>query len=524
MDDHLIPLGGDWALRRDFAVRSAGFPVAGLDAFVADDERARLHDIAVDPVFREAVTWQNRDVVVSALDGLLEAGGAPSKERRREEIVARYWQRYCSKNDTIGFFGPLAWGEIRDDGPALAQRSRGLVRERTVHMETWCLERFLQEFTDDPWLPLGPWPEEDARIRIESIADAAAREGAATGLARLEAERKRIAAASRDELGEALDEFDRVFEYLVGDPPARTPELAGGGRTPVYMDAMRDLDVDVGPGLVAELAVSLTPLLESSRWLCGRSFELGCGLMMEAIGSGGRRPLAPLFGKVFSALREIPRLLASERDELQRRWAGLLDDPDRTTIGEQARARFSDFGPAWPISVFHSADLQIAAPDVDAVERGDYLVVIGDYHPGTSPLGQGLFSYRHPDRQRFLETWGSDVGTPTIYPLPPRVPQVPLTARLMPAATLPDDIVVAPPMPQVRARRGLRVVSVADLLVDGATITDREGSFRAPLHSLFWLPMFVATVFGYEPFPAVEHMERITVGRTVYRRECSLST
>jgi hypothetical protein len=352
-------------------------------------------------------------------------------------------------------------------------------------METWCLERFLQEFTDDPWLPLGPWPEEDAQIRIKSIADAAAREGAATGLARLEAERKRIAAASRDELGEALDGFDRVFEDLVGEPPARTPELAGGGRTPVYMDAMRDLDVDVGPGLVAELAVSLTPLLESSRWLCGRSFELGCGLMMEAIGSGGRRPLAPLFGRVFSALREMPRLLASERDELQRRWAELLDDPDRTTIGERARVRFSDFGPAWPISVFHSADLQIAAADVDAVEHGDYLVVIGDYHPGTSPLGQGLFAYRHPDRQRFLETWGSDVGTPTIYPLPPRVPQVPLTARLMPAANLPGDIVVLPPMPEVRARPGSRVVSVADLLVDGATITDREGSFRAPLHSLF---------------------------------------
>jgi len=154
--------------------------------------------------------------------------------------------------------------------------------------------------------------------------------------------------------------------------------------------------------------------------------------MMEAIGSGGRRPLAPLYGKVLSALRELPRLLASEHDELQRRWAELLDDPDHTTIGDRARARFSDFGPAWPSSVFHSPDIQIAAADVDAVERGDYLVVIGDYHPGTSPLGQGLFSYRHPNRQRFLETWGSDVGTPTIYPLPPRVAQVPLTARLMP--------------------------------------------------------------------------------------------
>jgi lantibiotic biosynthesis dehydratase-like protein len=518
VDDHLVPLAGDWALRRDFAVRSAGFPVAGLDAFGPHDERACLRDIAIDPAFREAVTWQNRDVLAS-LEGLVKAAGPPSKERRREEAVARYWQRYCSKNDTIGFFGPLAWGGIRDDGPALTQRSRGLVRKRTVHMETWALERFLQAFTDDPWLPLGPWPEEDAAVRVESIADATARESAAAGLARLESAREHVAAASRGKLGEALDKFDRAFEDVVGELPARTPELAGGGRTPVYMDAMRDLDVEVGPGVVAELAASLPPLLESSRWLCGRSFELGCGLMMEAIGPGGRRPLLPLLGKVFTALQEMPRLLASEREELQRRWAALLDDPDRTTIAERARVRFSDFGPAWPISVFHSPDLQIAAPDVDAVERGDYLVVIGDYHPGTNPLGQGLFAYRHPQRQRFLETWGTDVGTPTIYLLPPRSPQVPLTARLMPACNLPGDIVVVPPMPHVRAKPGPRVIAVADLLVDGATVTDREGSFRAPLHSLFWLPMFVATVFSYAPFPDAERMERITIGRTVYRRE-----
>jgi hypothetical protein len=136
MDDHLVPLGGDWALRRDFAVRSAGFPVAGLNAFGADNEQARLREIAADPAFREAVTWQNRAVLATAVEGMSKHGGEPSKERRREEIVARYWQRYCAKNDTIGFFGSLAWGELRDDGPGLTQRSRGLVSERTVHIET----------------------------------------------------------------------------------------------------------------------------------------------------------------------------------------------------------------------------------------------------------------------------------------------------------------------------------------------------------------------------------------------------
>ena len=240
------------------------FPSPGWStSLVRDNELTRLRAIAVDPAFREAVTWQSRDVLASAVDCLIEAGGAPSKLRRREEIVARYWQRYCSKNDTIGFFGPLAWGDIRADGPALAQRSNGLVRQRTVHIETWCLERFLQAFTDDPWLPLGPWPEEDARNRIESIADAAPRERAATGLARLEEARNRIKAASRDELVEALDGFDRVFEDLVGEPPARMPELpaaAAPRSTWTRCGTSRSTSV---PALVAELPLPLPPLLES---------------------------------------------------------------------------------------------------------------------------------------------------------------------------------------------------------------------------------------------------------------------
>ena len=38
--DDFAPLGGDWWLWRDLAVRSAGFPVDGLDAFGPGDEPA----------------------------------------------------------------------------------------------------------------------------------------------------------------------------------------------------------------------------------------------------------------------------------------------------------------------------------------------------------------------------------------------------------------------------------------------------------------------------------------------------
>jgi hypothetical protein len=45
----------------------------------------------------------------------------------------------------------------------------------------------------------------------------------------------------------------------------------------------------------------------------------------------------------------MPRLLASEHDELQRCWAELLDDPDHTMIGERgpevgARLTLSELG------------------------------------------------------------------------------------------------------------------------------------------------------------------------------------
>jgi hypothetical protein len=110
MEEHLVALTGDWALWRDLAIRSAGFPVSGLDIFGGDGEGAKLSAVAEDPLFREAVIWQSRmafETQVSKIAG--EPSETGSKRRQRETVVASYWQRYCAKNDTIGFFGPLAW-------------------------------------------------------------------------------------------------------------------------------------------------------------------------------------------------------------------------------------------------------------------------------------------------------------------------------------------------------------------------------------------------------------------------------
>src|SRR5690349_24981784 len=96
---------GEWGLWRQAAVRAAGFPVAGLDLF-GPDEDTRLPALAGERRFREALTWQNRAALSNAVDHL-SSPALTGRQRRRLETVASYWQRYCAKNDTIGFFGPL---------------------------------------------------------------------------------------------------------------------------------------------------------------------------------------------------------------------------------------------------------------------------------------------------------------------------------------------------------------------------------------------------------------------------------
>ena len=201
-DDHLVPLpGSQWAVWRDAVLRSTGFPADGLDRFaapecaaVADaclsgrssrqefesayaaacaDAAVTAAAIAADPLFREALTWQNPVAasVLAALPreaghrdaGLRDARHQRKKWRKRADVVARYWQRYCGKNDTIGFFGPVSWATIDPRGPAVTlRRGPGLVRSREVCYEYWALEAYVRRIAADPvvrpWLPVGIHP------------------------------------------------------------------------------------------------------------------------------------------------------------------------------------------------------------------------------------------------------------------------------------------------------------------------------------------------------------------------------
>lgn len=77
-----------------------------------------LQSIASRDDFLRAVTWQNHRLVDGTIRSFLQWDPAKdnrhSRHRQREELIASYWQRYCVKNDTIGFFGPSGWGKLGD--------------------------------------------------------------------------------------------------------------------------------------------------------------------------------------------------------------------------------------------------------------------------------------------------------------------------------------------------------------------------------------------------------------------------
>lgn len=112
-----------------------------------------MQQIAQREDFRRALAWQNPDLLATALGPLLrwtDSQPRGSKHRQHEEAVASYWHRYCAKNDSIGFFGPVAWGRLDFGQPTRVSIGQSLVAVTNVFFEPWAIMRVAQAFEREP--------------------------------------------------------------------------------------------------------------------------------------------------------------------------------------------------------------------------------------------------------------------------------------------------------------------------------------------------------------------------------------
>lgn len=133
-----------------------------------------IQEISRNEYFREAVTWQNHKAVQGSIDALLNMEGAEAgrgaERRKREMLVASYLQRYCLKNDTIGFFGPVGWARFAEDGPAVAAKpGPRLLASRQVYFECWCIDALAGVLGENP--ALRPWiiPHRMPYLRLDGF-------------------------------------------------------------------------------------------------------------------------------------------------------------------------------------------------------------------------------------------------------------------------------------------------------------------------------------------------------------------
>lgn len=132
-----------------------------------------IHTIARNGRLREAITWQNRRALQTGIASLLQQSPEntrqDSKQRKHEALAANYLQRYCTKNDTIGFFGPFGLARLTTDGAAITVHAgKDLLAKRSVYFEGWCIDTFAEMLMKEK--PLRPWiaPRRFPQTRIEN--------------------------------------------------------------------------------------------------------------------------------------------------------------------------------------------------------------------------------------------------------------------------------------------------------------------------------------------------------------------
>ncbi len=649
--DHLVPLGdSSWQLWRLVAVRSAGFPVdlvlaltdhrlaefadgedastelsqAYRDAYAdATDSVSRaLTGIAADPSFREAIAWQSPHLLSTCVDKLTSpaAGAANSKWRQRLLTTASYVQRYAVKNDSIGFFGPIAWATVTDSAPALTVHiGQELLARRTVYFEWWAIDAVARAMSDDP----AGWPrwhlrsapqnrlcdrtlitsngkhlaltEEEALLLREcdgrrslktiqrefaseldlipaalSLAErglllhdldvpvSATPEDALAALLALQpdhphAEERRSAldellelrsavadaAGDADRVITALDALGTAFERISGELPTRRPGQHYAGRTVVYEDTTRDMTIELGQPVVDFLAEPLELLLIAARWLSCRAAELFDARFSDIFDRLCARtgkdhvPLASLYSAatpdLFFSMREPPPLVDTLVREFGDKWSKVLAVDELSTrhhvqaadIKAVVEAEFASGDVPWSSAVHHSPDLMLVADSPEAVNRGDFLAVLGELHVAVNTMESRLFVAQAEDQAGLLRAAEHDHGDRRVVSLPSKESSQ-VNSRTYPAALLSSRFTYwsQHPDPSVSPGRivpagALRVVREGTRLVVRSDVDGR----RFELVEMFGEAMSGAVLNSFRMLPSAPHRPRVSIDRLVVSRE-----
>jgi hypothetical protein len=590
---------------------------------VLNDAMARcstaLQAVAGDDTFREAVVWQNPGAVHTALDRVRDGrASSPSQHRQHEHLVARYLQRYCAKNESIGFFGPIGWASIIPDGATRVRPGANLIADGGVYFEHWSLDALAHRIAQDdevrPQLaprllatvqvegtqlrygatgivelpeiaaailaqcdgertaqqianhfePAGEvgadevyelleelqdrglitWtlelPSGTRRTELELIAivertiTGAARDRALEMIRRLVDARDRVTTAGHqpDTLARALEELQTVFVDLTAMPATRRAGEAYAGRTLVYSDYRRDIDVTLGASVIEPLQPVLVPVLDSVRWYTyeiGRRYRARLLEAFEEISSERTVSYLQLWERVSPWFPNHPWQRSEIVEEvlglLQATWREVFElagdhrriELSATTLRARIGERFAAPHAGWPTARHCSPDVMIAARDAAAIERREHHYVLGELHIGNT-LMSTCFLQQHPDLEVLVEACAQDIGI-GVAPVEAKH----LVTRADRVSRSPRDFhLEIGPSRSWRPRA--QVVRAADLVVvhtddNRLEVRDTRQGHRFDLIAFLDQYLTFSSSSHFKLVSSARHVPRVTVDRVVLVRE-----
>ena len=331
--------------------------------------------------------------------------------------------------------------------------------------------------------------------------------------------------------GRALQRLEAAF---TGATQARATR--GGGkfyeaRAALYEDCVRGVrDLRLGRDFLQRAAPALDLVLSSARWyaleLEARAMAAARAALEEA---GGQRVDYTRFLFGFKQRFNAGDAQAAEV-ELQRRWRAALDlgDLSRPRVergADEVRARLDLShalrAPRWGHGRYHSPDLMVAAPSLEALARGEYQVVLGEVHVCANTVNAPVWMAMLEERAAAAAAMAADGGRWVAPVLEPDVASR-VSGYLPEHPALFEVETGAAPSRIPRER----VVAIADLEVvrpagdAEPTVRTRDGKHAFRLLEMLDFGMSLIHQAGLDLLGGGEpHRPRVTVGGVVLSRE-----
>jgi len=391
-------------------------------------------------------------------------------------------------------------------------------------------------------LPVQWQPDQALRHIIHRIDNAPLREPILALLDELEIARLAVKQALDDpeRLDKALAQTEKTFTRLTNsEETVISSNQSKMGRTLLYQDCHRNLEMSLGSTVLNELSAPLSLLLEGARWFAYQTaeayrqgFATHYSILADQLGQTSIPLLyfMPYIETVLFDKADKP-LIGPIQTEFQRRWAQILALADHTGerdihldstgIRETVLAQFSAPNAGWLEARYHTPDIMIAAQSVEAIAQGDYLFVLGEIHMAFNTLQNPFFVVMHPSQNYVADAMTRDLPEPLLCIVCPRSWNW-VTSRTVDYLIHEKDFWLSFTEDGC-AKPSMNVISISELVMekqgDNLIVRSRDGRVVMDLIRFFAFAISIEVINSFSLMPKAAYRPRITINKLVVQRE-----